>query len=165
MSFVLCTADDPFASFCCLSYSLCKWPTSFFTCLLPELPAEEGELSPSAVFFFLTPGFSLCQCLSVSVCLFLLCTGPCREVPVGAGGGAVWGSPGSNPAAGCMYLIRKETTKFIITSSAVKVLMNLVCVNNTAYIRLIMLVCRGTLALVWSYFGFLSHNFAFPSFI
>lgn len=105
------------------------------------------------------------QCLSVSVCLFLLCTGPCREVPVGAGGGAVWGSPGSNPAAGCMYLIRKETTKFIITSSTVKVLMNLVCVNNTAYIRLIMLVCRGTLALVWSYFGFLSHNFAFPSFI
>lgn len=79
-------------------------------------------------FFFLTPGFSLYQCLSVSVCLFLLCTGPCREVPVGAGGGAVWGSPGSNPAAGCMYLIRKETTTFIITSSTVKVLMNLLFV-------------------------------------
>lgn len=75
-------------------------------------------------FFFLTPAFSLYQCLSVSACLFLLCTGPCREVPVGAGVGAVWGSPGSNPAAGCMYLICKETAKFIIISSTVKVLMN-----------------------------------------
>jgi len=69
----------------------------------------------SCVLLYLPWSFSSSSRLNPSLCLpFVRCSlgclvSSCREVPLGAGPGTVWGPVGSNPAAGCVHLLCKAT--------------------------------------------------------